>query len=502
MTPSKALPNSSLPAPGTFSVTSAGLPVVDQPHGAQVLSTLNEDGSRRWLKPKPSPGRFLSMRRVVAYLLIAIFATLPLIQIHGHPFVLLDITSRTFHIFGGTFLPTDTLLLALLIVIVFLTIFWMTALLGRIWCGWACPQTVYMEFLFRPIERLFERTQRPSSLFSFLPPAAAKTLKLLVYLVCAFVLAHLFLAYFVPWSSLRHWVFGSPIDHPIGFLVVVAVTGAMMFDFGYFREQVCILVCPYGRFQSVMLDRHSMVVRYDTSRGEPRGRKASSTIALPVLSDQSTTTQGDCIDCLKCVTTCPTGIDIRGGLQMECIGCAQCIDACDDVMHKIGRAPGLIRYSSQAAMEGRRFSLLRPRVILYPAIIAALATLFTYVLLGTGIADVTVLRGLGQPFTQLADGTVRNTARIRITNRTDDIINFALSISGADHARIAAEDGLTLAQPGQTITVPVEIEVPSSAFHAGRASVNVLVSDRRTFTVQKPFTMLGPSSDVEHKGTP
>ena len=191
-------------------------------------------------------------------------------------------------------------------------------------------------------------------------------------------LANTFLAYFVPPEQLFRWIAGSPLQHPTAFLVMAITTALMLFDFGYFREQTCLVACPYGRLQSALVDRHSMIITYDEKRGEPRGKKrtskkgAAQDVSLPVAAPQ----QGDCIDCHKCVTTCPTGIDIRNGLQMECIGCAQCIDACDDVMDKIGRPRGLIRYSSQAVVSGEARHFVRPRVIVYPTVMAVLLGIF------------------------------------------------------------------------------------------------------------------------------
>lgn len=490
-TPPSPLPPSSPPARAD-----------DADEGRSILSTLNDDGSRRWLSPRLSRGRFLSGRRIVAYGLIALFAALPLIHVNGKPVVLLDIIARRFHILGFTFHPTDTLLLALLLVSVFLLIFWTTALLGRVWCGWACPQTVYMEFVYRPLERFFEGAPGRAKKGWLQTSGAGKPLKYAAYFVCSFVIAHLFLAYFVPWSELRRWVFSSPGEHPIGFAVVAFVTGAMLFDFAYFREQVCLVACPYGRFQSVMLDRHSMIIRYDQPRGEPRGpaRKKSSQ-QLPVLN---VAPAGDCIDCRMCVTTCPTGIDIRNGLQMECIGCAQCIDACDAVMDKIERPRGLIRYSSQAAMQGERFRILRARVLLYPAVVGLLLSLFAVVLLNTGTADITVMRGLGQPFNVTSSGEVENNVRIKIVNRLDRPAEFALSVAaaggggGAPDVRLTAEHATSTLDANSTITVPVQVYAPRAAFAGGKASIMLTVRGPDGFTRSIPFTLLGPASSEPH----
>jgi cytochrome c oxidase accessory protein FixG len=354
-----------------------------------------------------------------------------------------------------------------------------------------------MEFLYRPIERLLEGAPGHSGGGLIKSKSIAKPVKLVVFLVCSAVLAHMFLAYFVSWENLRHWVFGSPTDHPIGFAVVAVVTAGMMLDFGYFREQVCLVACPYGRMQSVMLDKHSMVIRYDLKRGEPRGKKSAkkADVALPVLAGNGVGALGDCIDCSMCVTTCPTGIDIRNGLQMECIGCAQCIDACDSVMDKVGRDRGLIRYSSQAGMEGEKFRVLRPRVVLYPAVILALGALFAVVLMNTGVADVTVLRGLGQPFAAIADGGVRNNLRIKISSRMDKPAEFSLKVEGVEGAKLKGEATTVTLAPGQMLTVPVEVDVPRGAFHDGKAAVMIVISGPEKFSAKRPFTLLGPSDD-------
>ncbi|MBN8596350.1 MAG: cytochrome c oxidase accessory protein CcoG [Planctomycetes bacterium] len=467
------------------------------PSAGAVLSTLNDDGSRRWLKPRVSPGKFLSGRRAAAYALISLFVALPLIHVRGFPLILLDIPARRFHILGQTFFPTDTLLLALLVVMVFLTIFWLTALFGRVWCGWACPQTVYMEFVFRPLERLFEGSpgRKPRGVLQ--NSGVRKPLKFAAYLVISLALAHVFLAYFVSWDLLRQWVIGAPTAHPLGFGVVMAVTAAMMFNFGYFREQVCLVACPYGRFQAVMLDRHSVTVRYDRERGEPRSAKRSA-VALPVLN-ASPEDPGDCIDCRMCVTTCPTGIDIRNGLQMECVGCAQCIDACDTVMRKVKRPTGLIRYSSQAAMSGERFRFLRPRVVLYPIVLVLLAGLFVFTLAHTGVADVTVLRGPGQPFSVMPDGAIENNLRLKLVNRTAQTAEFLVRIEGGPGARIASSDTVRV-EAGKTDTSSLIVALPRSSFEHGRKPITVVVRGPQGFEQREAYVALGPAENVDSTG--
>ena len=453
----------------------------------RVLSTLNRDGTRRWLHPRLSKGRFLKWRRVVAYALILFFVGLPWVRINGRQSILIDLPAREFTFFGTTFLPTDTLLLMLFMAGVFVTIFLVTALFGRLWCGWACPQTVYMEFVYRPLERLFDgspekrRRGHPGS------RGVRKVLKYVVYFIISLVLAHVFLSYFVGVDTLFDWMGQSPFRHPTAFLVMAATTGLMMFDFSFFREQVCIVACPYGRFQSVMLDRSSMIISYDEQRGEPRGkarRKRSGDVELPQ--------HGDCVDCHLCVVTCPTGIDIREGLQMECIGCAQCIDACDHVMDKLGRARGLIRYTSQEALEQGRKHLLRPRVVIYPLLLGIIVSIFVTVLVTRQPADITVLRGAdARPYTKREDGRVVNDIRVKIVNRTEGLRAFSFAVSGIDGAIVEAEMPVPV-EGGDTLTAPASIVVPQGAFDMGRAIIYVEVTDDVDFEQRIKYRIQGP----------
>ena len=256
---------------------------------SSILSTLDQSGRRVWLRPRLSPGRFLTARRLLACFLIVLFFALPWLTLHGHPTVLLDIIHRRFYILGYTFLPTDTILLAILLLIIFVAIFLFTALLGRLWCGWVCPQTIYMEFLYRPLERLFEGTAGHGG-----SPRAAlagwrKPAFFLAALLVTALPAHTFLAYFVGVDDLRRWITGSPLQHPTAFLVMLATTVLMFFDFYWFREQMCLIACPYGRFQSVLLDKWSLIVSYDKRRGEPRTKLNHALKVLP--ADIPATTQ-------------------------------------------------------------------------------------------------------------------------------------------------------------------------------------------------------------------
>lgn len=462
-----------------------------------VLSTLEKDGSRRWLKPKLSKGKMLFRRRIVAYILIAIFTLLPYIKYGGKPFVLLDIPSREFTIFFYTFLPTDTVLLALFMVGLLLSVFLATALVGRVWCGWACPQTVYMEFLYRPIERFFDGTSGRGGRAKKGIAGWRKAAMYATYLVVSMFLAHTFLAYFVGVDNLVRWVQQSPIKHPVPFFVMAFVTGAMMFDFCFFREQLCLIACPYGRFQSVLLDRNSLIVAYDTKRGEPRGKARGK--QLPVIDGVgSEKRSSDCVDCHLCVTTCPTGIDIRDGLQMECINCTQCIDACDAVMTKLKRPTGLIRYASQTSIDREKRSVIRPRVIVYPLILLAIGSLFTFLLLSKKSFDAVLLRNVGSPFTVTDEGLIQNVMRIKITNRGEETQTYSIE-SLHPEASATVVDGAKELAPGGSITLSIIVRAPFSELTSGKLPMDIKVSNNEGDSRELEFRFLGPYQDPAKK---
>lgn len=469
---------------------------------SSVLSTLNDDGSRKWVMPRPSRGSLYRWRRLVAYVLIALFTLIPYIKLSGRPLILIDLPGREFSLFGGVFFPTDTVLLALAVVSFFIGIFLTTALSGRVWCGWACPQTVYMEFLVRPIERFFDGVPgKKTKTGAWRRPA-----KYLVYFLACFFLAHTFLSYFVGVDQLRTWILHSPTEHPVGFFVVVFTTALMMFDFCFFREQTCLVACPYGRFQSVLLDANSLIVSYDPTRGEPRGKKrrkpkqpaeGAGDVSLKVVTADEEK-QGDCIDCHKCVTTCPTGIDIRDGLQMECIHCTQCIDACNDVMGKIGKPRGLIRYSSQAAIEGGKRQLIRPRVIVYPLILALMLTGLVTVLATKQPAEITVIRGRGGlpffPVNSDEGERVGNRVRVSIRNRTGDPVNYTLSLTGIEGGSISQAEGPLMVEPYGLATTEVVLIVPKSAFDSiGHREVDIRLEGSDGFAKEVSYGLLGPA---------
>jgi cytochrome c oxidase accessory protein FixG len=446
----------------------------------RVLPTLNADGTRRLIRPRLYPGSNWRARRIVAYTLMLLFVALPWLRIEGRPLVLLDVVHREFTLFGRIFLATDGVLLMLLLLTLFMGIVLVTALLGRAWCGWACPQTVYMEFLFRPLERLIEGSRERQLELDRRGGGGRRLLKYLAFTLPAVLLGNSFLAYFVGTDALLGWARSSPFQHPEPFLVMAAVSALSWLDFSYFREQLCTVVCPYARLQSVLLDRRSLVVGYDARRGEPRSK------------GKPKPGSGDCIDCSACVTTCPTGIDIRQGLQLECIACAQCADACDAIMSKIKKPPGLIRYASQDALEsGKTARKLRPRILIYAALSATLLVALVATASSRGSAEVIVLRGLGSPF-ELRGRLVTNQLRIKVRNRTNATRSYRVELLDAPGASlIAPEIPLEVTAHAQRSTT-VFVSVDLNDLANGRRPIRFRVSDGADFDRTLPYELLGP----------
>ena len=452
----------------------------------RVLSTLNEDGTRRWVRPELMRGRFYYRRMVVAWSLIAMFVGLPFLHVGGKPLFLFDVLHRRFTFFGATFLPTDTVLLMLLMLTIFLLIFWVTALFGRVWCGWACPQTVYMEYVFRPIERLFDGNRSKQLALDqkggFQPK---RMLKFAVFGVLSFLVANVFLAWFIGVDELSHWMTHPPGEHPAGFAIVAATTVLMFLDFAWFREQMCVVACPYARIMSALLDKNSLIVAYDTARGEPRGK-----LSKVKMSDLRI---GDCIDCKACVYTCPTNIDIREGLQMECVNCTQCIDACDSVMDKISRPRGLIRYSSQEKLTTGTSHLLRIRVILYPLAIVIVGGALGYLASHRAPAEVTILRGIGAPFTEGAGGVITNQIRLKVLNRTDKLGNYYLDLQPIPGVKWIAPENPLHVPVDHAVTTTIFVETQPGVIH-GELPIEIHVHDGPDFAMDVPFRLLGPGA--------
>lgn len=385
----------------------------------ESVTTIREDGSRRFIHPAGVHGRFTTWRAVFGLFALLTYVALPWIPINGNPAVFLDIAHRQFHFFGLTFVMQDLWVAFFLISGVGFTLFYLTALLGRVWCGWACPQTLFLDTI-RRFERWIEGGAPERERLDRMPWTLEKTLRRgatqVVFALFALLVAHVFLSYFVSLPRLYQMMRHSPGENWSSFLFVFLVAAALWFNFAWFREQFCIVICPYGRLQSALLDNDSLVIGYDTKRGEPRGKKG-------------TEGAGDCVDCRRCVSVCPTGIDIRQGLQMECIGCAACVDACDDIMSKLGRPRGLVRYDSQNGFAGKARRFFRPRILLYTGLLLLGAAATTGALSTLRPVTVSLTRMTGIPYV-IAGDEVRNQFLLRVLNKRNATQHFTISLTG------------------------------------------------------------------------
>jgi cytochrome c oxidase accessory protein FixG len=367
------------------------------------LATVTSEGKRKWVYPKKPSGRFHRARVVVSAVLLLILFITPFIKVNGHPFMLFDFVNRKFILFGILFGPQDfhLLVIALITMIVFIILF--TAVFGRIFCGWACPQTIFLEMVFRKIEYLLEGDSKDQRKLKAAPWSAnkffRKFIKHIIFFTIAFIISNFFLSYIIGMDALLKIISDPPSEHLQGLFSIIVFSGVFYFVFSNFREQACTIVCPYGRLQGVLLDRDSIVIAYDNVRGEPRKR---------FRRDEGWENRGDCIECYQCVEVCPTGIDIRNGIQLECVNCTACIDACDNIMDKVKRPRGLIRYASLNSIEKKAKWRFTPRAIGYSALLTVLVTVLVILLLNRTDFSVTILRTPGLLYQEQPNNMVSN----------------------------------------------------------------------------------------------
>jgi cytochrome c oxidase accessory protein FixG len=450
-----------------------------------TVTTINRDGSHHFLHTADVRGKWTTARRLFGALLIAIYVLLPWIPVNGSPALFFDIEHRQFHVFGLTLVPQDLWVMFFGITGLGFSLFFITSLLGRLWCGWACPYTVFLDHVFRRIERFTEGDAVARRKLDAAAWTAGKALRRLgkhgLYLACSALIAHVFLSYFISIPRLYAHMQEGPLSHITAFGIVVSLTLALWFCFGWFREQFCVIMCPYGRLQSALTDDDTILIGYDERRGEPRGAKGRTT--------------GSCIDCRRCVNVCPTGIDIRNGLQLECIGCAACIDACDDIMEKIGRPKGLVRYDSLNGLAGKKRRILRPRVIVYTLLGALGLTAFSiagYLRAKPFTADFTRMRGA--PFYADANA-VRNHYQVRIHNKRNQQASFTLHLA-------AAPEGFTLSGADTPIAIPARgeitrpaIVIAPAASYRGAADLTLEARlEPGAVTLRHKVRFLGPES--------
>jgi len=455
------------------------------------IATADKEGRRMWLFPKKPRGRFYRGRTWVTWILLVIMFGGPFIKINGNPLLMVNIVERRFSVLGVIFWPQDNLVFALGFLLFLMGIAVFTAAFGRLWCGWTCPQTVLMEMVFRKLEYWIEGDAGSQKALDRAPWTAKKFgkrgLKHGLFLALSFIIGNTLLAYIIGIDALKQIVTDDPRTHITGLVFMVLFTLVFYGIFARFREQACTFICPYGRLQSTLLDENTIVVAYDYRRGEQRGRYRRS----ETIQQRSSKQLGDCIDCRNCVSVCPTGIDIRDGTQMECVNCTACIDACDEVMDKIGRPRGLIRFASLNGIEKGQALQVTPRILGYCVILLLLGAGLVTMLLTRSDIDATLLRAPGALFQPAAEGKISNLYLLKLINKTHRPISVQLKLEGTRGTLTTLGGQLDLPAEQQTeASVLIEISPDELASGNTPLTIGVYSGERKLQSIKTIF--VGP----------
>lgn len=459
------------------------------------IGTINEEGKRAWVYPKKPSGKFYTYRKWVSYGLLLFLFSAPFIKINGNQFLLFNVLERRFNIFGAPFWPQDfhLFVISMLIGVVFITLF--TVAFGRIFCGWICPQTIFMEMVFRRIEYWIEGDRGKQIRLDKQSWNAEKIrkriLKWSVFFIVSFLIANVFLAYLIGSDKLIQYITGDPFKNISTLISLLIFTAVFYFVFAWFREQVCIIACPYGRLQGVLLDAKSIVVAYDYKRGEKDAGRAK----FKKNEDRPSTGKGDCIDCFQCVHVCPTGIDIRNGTQLECVNCTACIDACDHMMESVNLPKGLIRYASEDNIAKKAKFKFTPRLKGYSAVLVIL----TGVLLGMSFlrndVEANILRLPGQLYEHKKDNIISNVYTFKLVNKTTskiEDIHFEL-LSHKGKIELVTHKNFSIPEQGLSEGT-LFIEINRAALKGDKDRLKIGVYSKNELIETTTTAFLGPRS--------
>ncbi|MDC7997460.1 cytochrome c oxidase accessory protein CcoG [Gilvibacter sediminis] len=459
------------------------------------IATIDEKGKRAWIYPKKPSGRFYEYRKIVSYVLLAFLFSAPFIKVNGNQFLLLNVLERRFNIFGFPFWPQDFHLFVIMMIIGVVFVIFFTVAFGRIFCGWICPQTIFMEMVFRRIEYWIEGDRGKQIRLDKQPWNAEKirkrATKWTVFFIISFLIANVFLAYLISSDKLLEYVTEGPLENMSTFISLLIFTAVFYFVFAWFREQVCVIACPYGRLQGVLLDNKSIVVAYDHKRGEKEAGRAK----FKKNEDRVASGKGDCIDCFQCVHVCPTGIDIRNGTQLECVNCTACIDACDSMMEAVNLPKGLIRYASEDNIEKKAKFTFNARLKGYSAVLLILTGIFAGMLFLRNDLEATILRLPGQLYQKKENNIISNVYTYKLVNKTSEEVadvTFKL-LSHEGTVTIVSMDAFDVARQGLEEGT-LYIDIPRSEVDSDNIKLKIGVYSGEELIETAKTTFLGPIS--------
>lgn len=457
------------------------------------IATINKEGKRAWIYPKKPSGWFYEKRKLVSYVLLAFLFAAPFIKIGGNQFILINVLERRFNIFGFPFWPQDFHLFVIMMIIGVIFVVFFTVAFGRIFCGWMCPQTIFMEMVFRRIEYWIEGDRGKQIRLDKQKWNAEKirkrVIKWFLFFVISFLIANIFLAYLIGSDKLIEYITEGPLENLNTLISLLIFTAVFYFIFAWFREQVCIIACPYGRLQGVLLDNKSIVVAYDHKRGEKEKGRAK----FKKNEDRVASGKGDCIDCFQCVHVCPTGIDIRNGTQLECVNCTACIDACDHMMEQVNLPKGLIRYASEDNIEKKAKFKFSARLKGYSAVLVILIGVFIGMLFLRNDVEARVLRLPGQLYERLDNNIISNVYTFKLVNKTtEEIQNIRFELMSHEGTiRLVKNHSFSLESQGLAEgTLFIEIRASDITGDKDNIKIGVYSGDKLIETTKTAF--LGP----------